>query len=341
MYTLNLTVEDDKKKTDVKLLVGDRLAGESVYTLVQGHNMIDIVPSSLLETLGAPANSLRNSRLFDVAAAAIQQMNITEKDGSELSLRNSPAGWQLTRPMVLPADAATVEDLTAAVINMRVVEFMDHATPSMGLDKPQAVVTFSTTAAMAQPTTMATISASLPDAVKVVFGGFDDVNMQNVFARIPDGTIVKVPVSVLNALDKKPMDLRDKAVVDIDPAKVVKITIATEQMPTTQPMKIAPLPPMPVVLVHRQKTPPTTNPTTMPAMGPVLPQGPKTEWAIAGATQTDADDSKVSALLGELHPLHVEKYLDAVSRAEIGQAIERDPRDEGLENTGGADAHQY
>jgi hypothetical protein len=346
-YTLDLTCEDGKGKTDVKLLVGDRLAGESVYTQVKGHDMIDIVPSSLLDTLGAPANSLRNSNLFDFAAASVQQMNITEKDGSELSLRNSPTGWRLTHPVTIPADAAAVEDLTAAVVNMRVVEFMDHPTLSMGLSKPQAIVTLSTAAPASQPTTMpmaapkatpmaATMTTPVAmsittNPVKVIFGGYDDISMQNVYAQIPDGTVVKVPVSVLQALDKKPLDLRDKNVVDIDPAQVSRITIAVDQIPSTQPATKAsknapppPTPPVPVVLVHRQKAPPATRPaTTLPLMGPILPlpQGPRTEWAIAGATQSDADDSKVSALLGQFHPLHVEKYVEASAAPKSGKRM--------------------
>jgi hypothetical protein len=223
---------------------------------------------------------------------------------------------------------------------------MDHPTLSMGLSKPQAIVTLSTAAPATQPTTMPTAApmttpmaapmttpmamAITTNPVKVIFGGYDDISMQNVYAQIPDGTVVKVPVSVLQALDKKPLDLRDKNVVDIDPAKVSRITIAEDQIPSTQPatkpLKNAPppTPPAPVVLVHRQKAAPATRPaTTLPLMGPILPlpQGPKTEWAIAGATQSDADDSKVSALLGQFHPLHVEKYVEASAAPKSGKRM--------------------
>jgi len=60
-------------------------------------------------------------------------------------------------------------------------------------------------------------------------------------------------------------------------------------------------------------TKPATAPATGPATGPATaPSAPPTKWVlVTGGKRVDADDVKVETLLGGLHPLRANKYLES------------------------------
>ncbi len=315
---------------DTELDVGNRQSiGGGVYVLVKGHDMIDIVPDSILDTLAKPANSLRSDKLFETAPASVQQLTITRRDGTQLVMEKGTTGWLILKPEAMPADGSAVEDLAASVINMQPVSFVDDPSMALGLSKPEATVTFSTAAPSTQPATQPTTKpVPMQGEVKVVFGSYDDVNKKNVFARVPDGTIVTVPASVLEGLSKKPLDLRDKTVINVDPTTVTRLVIASNQPATTQPMaaaveKIVALqrrpkevpimgPPVPKAPTSGATTGPSSRPATLPVV-----EAPKSEWIIAGVKPADADDAKITALLGQFHPLKADKFLEKPGTAKV------------------------
>jgi hypothetical protein len=110
---------------------------------------------------------------------------------------------------------------------------------------------------------------------------------------------------VLDSLNKKPLDLRSKTVVDVDPATVSGIVVSSNQSATTQP--VAPAVKKSVALIKRKKN--VTVGPALPGKTPAVPPAPQTDWQIAGAKPTDADDSKVTSLLGQFHPLKADQYL--------------------------------
>jgi hypothetical protein len=315
-YTINLTCSGGKT---VKLLVGDPLAiGDAVYVKIDGHDKIDVVNNSLVTALDKPASDLRKTQLFDTASSSIQQLTITHKDGSQLVLEKQPKGWQIIKPSLMPADQFSVDDLLSAIINMTPVSFVDDPNDAIGLNKPVDTVTFSTTAPSTQPSTTTT----QPAGVTIKFGGYDDVEKKNVFVQLPDGGIVKAASSMLDTLNKKPLELRDKTVVDLDPEKIQSLSIAITQPATTQP--VAPAVDRTVLLQRRPKetrlgpTLPATKPTTGPTSAPAAPA---TVWVIAGAKPFDADDAKITALLGQFHPLKADKFREAPAPSKARQFV--------------------
>ena len=254
--------------------------------------------------MAKPASDLRKTQLFDaVTASDVQQLTVRQRDKPPLTLQKTAGVWKVAGPQPMPADASAVDELLYAVINMTPVSFVDAPSAAQGLTRPAAVVSFSTAPPSTQPTTG---PATVPAMTTVTFGGYDDVQKKNVFASLSDGTVVKVAASVLTSLDKTPLDVRDKAVVDLDPAKVTAVTIATETTAATQPAS-GPASTRTIVLTRRPPKPllvgparPTTNPTTGPASAPATtPAVPSTDWTVDGAP---ADDAKVTALLAQFHP---------------------------------------
>jgi hypothetical protein len=305
-YTVDLYSGDK----DTKFAIGDEtgIAG-GVYIKINGADHVDVVNRSILDTLEKPANDLRKTQLFETSSSAVQQLTILRKDGSELVLEKQPKGWQMIKPIAQPADTSAVEDILSAVINMTPVEFVDDPSQAFGLNKPVATVIFSATAPSTQPTTSPTEMAG---AVKVIFGSYDDLAKKNIFAQTSGGTTVKVAATVLDSLNKKPLELRNKTVLDFEPAQVQHLSINMDQPATTQPT-VQPATTKLVVLARRKKdlamgpVLPTTNPTTAPAV--------KSDWVVGDKTTVDADDTKVTSLLNDLHPLKADKYLEAAPTA--------------------------
>jgi hypothetical protein len=306
-YTVDLYVGDK----DTKLTIGDTLeVTGGVYIQVAGHEKVDVVDSSFLDSLAKPANDFRKTQLFETASPSVQQIAVAHKDGSQLVLEKQAKGWQIIKPVAIPGDSSAAEYLVSSVINMSPVEFVDDPSTAIGFDKPTAVVTFSTVAPSTQPTTM---PSEMVGGVKVIFGDYDGLQKKNVYVKLPAGNVVKVAATVLDSLNKKPFEMRDKIVIDFDPAMIQKMTIDMNQPATTQPTT-QPAAAKLVIMQRRKKdltlgpVLPTTTPTTAPA--PV----PQTDWQVMQKTPVDADDTKITTLLGQFHPLKADKYLESPSK---------------------------
>ncbi len=296
-YTVDVTAGG---KTS-KLAVGNKLGvGDGVYAQVAGSDSIDVVPATLLDTLAKPVSDLRKKQLFDgVTSSDVKQFSITRKDGTKLELQKTGSAWKVVGANPMPADTTAVEDVLATVINLTPVSFVDDPSEAVGLTHPADVVSFSTAAPTTAPAT-----GPAPTLVKI--GGYDDVQKKNVFAALADGTTVKVAATVLETLNKSPLDLRDKTVLDVDPATVTRVEVATESTATTQPTS-KPASSKTLVLTRRPAKPVVMGPSTKPTSGPST--APSTVWMLDGAS--DADDAKVTTLLGQFHPLKADKYLAA------------------------------
>jgi hypothetical protein len=149
------------------------------------------------------------------------------------------------------------------------------------------------------------------------------------------GTIVKVSASSLDQFKKKPIELRDKRVLNIDPQTVTKISIAIDKPATTQPTTQEAV--QKNVVLERNKqinamptTVPgiqealaaTTGPSTGPSTGPTTlaatkPAEPPSKWKLTSKDNADADDSKVESLLSELHPLRADKFIESVPLIQV------------------------
>jgi hypothetical protein len=152
--------------------------------------------------------------------------------------------------------------------------------------------------------------------------GFLDLQKKNVFLTTSAAdTVAQVAATTLDTFKKKPLELRDKQVVDVDPSSIKSLTIETHLPATTQPTT-RPASDSTIVLAHRPPptsapaTEPATQPTTVassqPATKPAPQSAPLSKWIITSTTQpTDATDTRVTAILNALHPLKVDKYLES------------------------------
>jgi hypothetical protein len=292
----------------VKFAVGEKSAvGDTLYVQLDGKSMADLIPATdLSDKLAKGVDNYRKKELVSTPSDQITQVSVTHADGSKLSLKRTGTDWQVTAPTTMPADSSAASDLTYAITGLRADSFVDPKhVPATALAHPQLTVTYSGTTP-ATPTT-------------IIFGSYDDILKKNVYSTVVgSNSVAKVPATSLDSFKKKPLELRDKKIVNIDPEQVSKLTVTSTQSATTQPTtrpasnKFVALsrrkidhtlgPVLPVA---------TTVPTTRPTTGPVAttkPVEPPSKWVIDGTVA--ADDAKVTKLLGDLHPLTADKYRD-------------------------------
>jgi hypothetical protein len=305
----------------LKFDVGDRNAMGDLYVKVEGKKEADVVSADVYDRLSKPAGELRDKQLVTASPADIKQLTI-DAEGQKLVLQKKGAAWELTEPKKLPVDEAVATDLVGAVTGLRASDWVAKDSPDVAkaqFDKPLMTVAFTTAAPATQP---ATAPASQPAWTTITFGQYEDIRHQKVYARLSDtNAVVKTVATPIETLTKKPIELRDKKVLDVPAEQVSKISILTDlpagPSPTTKPAKKS------QVEIERRKQ--VADATTRPAAGtqpttqaaatqPAATQAakaPASTWELKSDPKGDADDEGVRSLLADLHPLRATKFHDA------------------------------
>ncbi len=336
-----------------RMNVGRRASvGDSLYLQVEGDAQATVVSASLWEQLDKPYSKYRDSRLTNIASSDIRQVAIERKDGRMLLHRTGEDKWEMLEPQKMPADSTEVGEVLSAISFLSANEFVDEAdipTPVRPDKNSRATVWCSKEAPSTQPSAVLPTTRGAGTIIRV--GGYDSILKKNVYVAVSDpAAMATVSATSVEAFNRKPLDLRDRKIVDVDPATVSSIRVITDKPATTQPTTMpashdemvierrketekveaggaattqpAPKAPatqpaaevdgiQPALLAEVPETQPTTQPATQPATQPVIPPPPPSTWVVATTQPTDAQDSKVDDLLRKFSPLRVDKYLEA------------------------------
>lgn len=321
-FVVELTA--DGKTT--KLAVGDEnKIGDSLYVLVNDQQDPQIVATAVYDQLNKQPTDYRSKKLTDLAFGQtndIKELSITQ-NGKTMRLEKQGSDWQIVEPKKMPADGAAVSSVLSAIADLNASDFVSSpsAPASYGLAKPTLTVAYSTNA----PTT--TPATSKPTrGHEIAFGRFATIEQNAVFASVDGGPVATVTTSSEDSFKKTALDLRDKKVVDIDPAHVTGFTLSINRSATTQPTT-KPAEQVEYTIARRKEprtlgptlpaatTEPTTKPgvaSTQPATQPaVAGTQPASKWVIESGGSGDANDADVDALLTALHPLQATKFLES------------------------------
>lgn len=335
------TIELTAGGKDYTLLVGDKLAAsDGVYVSRKDKSETQVVASELLEKLAKPASSYRDPKLVAMTVAQVGQVTLAKADGTKIVLVRAGGNWKVTEPKEMPAEKNDVDDIILGLTGLRANEWIAEDTKdaaSYQLDQPRITATLSgmpTTlpAGVAAPSAT-TAPTSQPASVTIKIGRYEDALKHDIYVTTSQNPVVaKVGATVLGQIDKKPLDLRDRKVFEIDPAQVASITIASDLVATTKPTsrpaskttvtlkrrhEAVALGPTPIATkpATTTSTAPSTGPTSNPATTQATTQAatqPLTKWeVVAGESTKPADDAKVDALLSQFHPLRATKYLES------------------------------
>ncbi len=346
-YTIDLATTSGKSDT---ITVGDKTAvGDSLYVKLNNDSQAKVVSADLLEKISKPASTYRDPRMVDLSSGAVTKVTIKKPTG-ELVLAKTGENWNVVAPTPMPAEKSDVDDILFALTGVRAAEFVAEDTKDAKLyqlDQPRFTAILSSApapttlpvgvAAASKPTTTPT---SQPADVVIKFGRYDDVMKKNVLVTTSQTPIVaKVAATVIDTINKKPLDIRDRKVLDIDANLVSAIEIHSDIAATTRPTTKPAVKKDVTIKRRHEAAAPATAPSTKPAMvastAPATKPAattqattkatttmaaattapatqPATKWEVASGSETKAaDDSKVDSLLSQLHPLRAQKYLEA------------------------------
>jgi hypothetical protein len=304
----------DGKITDLSL--GNKTSlGDLVYAQVGGGD-VNLIPASLKDAMETVGDQLRDHHLFSSQTMDAQQIQITY-GGSQISLVKNDGKWQILQPQQLPGDSTQIESLLNSLLNAQASDFVKPDAPELAyasFDHPTLVAWASAQPPSTQPALVEPLTTrpSGTGGITLTIGAPTSLSKDAYFAKSSDGVVAKISSDVVNSLEKSPLDLRDRNVLNIAPADVTGISIIHNiyAPATTLPAGLRRLP------AKTQKLLFVRRPVAAQPIGPALdatrpatiPSGPATIWEFPDDPNTPVDDSKVAALLGQFQPLRVEDY---------------------------------
>lgn len=204
-----------------ELQIGARsAAGDQVYVQIVGRPGIYVVEATLIDRLPRTVNDWRETALLNLAGLNFDRVE-TIKNGGGLALQRDPATklWQLSRPQQR-ADQVKVQAWFEKIRLARAVDFVTDDPKAdleaFGLQPPALELSFGQGTNQVQ---------------RVQFGRSPTNDPASVFARrLSQTNIVLVPKTFLETLHTPFTELRDRRLVDFDPAAVDLIEVrGTEQ----------------------------------------------------------------------------------------------------------------
>lgn len=221
---LDLTVaqlDPAAPRKSYQLLIGDDTkTGNRLYVLTPDTGRIHVVSRSLAESVGLPLASLRTEAIFTIPVFEVRSLNIQTGAPANLKVRlrrDNTAHWGFETPILARADKAGVETTINALNALTAKTFPDRvAADRTGLDAPVLRLTFEGNARR-ETLLLGAVAAD---------GEY--------YARFEDKSVVfttAVPADLLKKLRSAHEELRDRHVLDFDPATVTSLTLSAPGQP--------------------------------------------------------------------------------------------------------------
>jgi Domain of unknown function (DUF4340) len=216
---VTVTVTTTANKTLAGIEVGRTTpVGYSTYIKRSDRPAVMLTSSAFQAGMEKTVNDMRDRGLMAFKVDDVDKLTISHAGAPAIELDNQNGAWKIVKPVSYPADASRVQQVLSALENLRVADFVsDHPTDvaRYGLEKPHFTITVDTSGKKG------TERQSLLFGSKQNGGGEEGVYVQR--AGLPP--VYTVHSWELSSLDKSILDLRDKTVLAIDPAKVARVEI--------------------------------------------------------------------------------------------------------------------
>ena len=277
----------------MKFALGERTAlGDVMYVQVEGNAKPDVVSAQAYDALRKPVNELRDKNLLHVSSDKIQQISLKRADGPQIELQRKDGHWQETAPQSFQADSDVVDRLLSSITSLQASAFVTANAVSPAathLSDPQVLLTISSSnGPTTAPSTGPATAPSEPTIIRI--GQYDNIRKENVYASVSDSSeVVKIGASHLDDFKQKPIDFRDKMLVDINPDLVSSFKIVPIIKPTTQPTSQLATGLHEVTIERRKQLPPVLGPelpagVTLPTSSPSAPATQVSNVTVAPAT---------------------------------------------------------
>ncbi len=197
-----------------------------VYTRLNGTGSVFSVPKTLVDSLEGGALALLAPQLWSVPTDKMRSLEITRGVSAEkYAIKLDNGQWKLSGPFDATVPKPTVDPLIAAVAELKADKFetLTVTDPAKyGFDKPSLRIVL-------QYLETVPMMAEQPATRTLVIGKPTPEGASR-YAKVEGGTnpaVFTVPETVLKSTDKPALELLDKTLLSLDPAKIATVQITT------------------------------------------------------------------------------------------------------------------
>jgi hypothetical protein len=209
---------DPSRRREVHLYGGiENTFDGSTYLRRGNEKPVYAVDGSAKLALEKSTFDLRDKEVLAIDEPSLKQIDFKSKANKYVLERGEANAWQLKSPKQGPADAATVTSMLSGLRNDRALAFAVDAADERkrtGINSPVADVTF---------------TPASGDPIRIRLGKAKVGSDEKAFALREagqDSVLAEVPLAAVSALDKSPLDLRDKAVLTFNRDEVARISFS-------------------------------------------------------------------------------------------------------------------
>jgi hypothetical protein len=304
--TINFT---DAKKPSHTLVVGKQKQFKDEYYARLDDGPVMLLKKDLFETLNRDSLAYRPAQAWQVAADKIVELRVT-KEGQPFTLHKQDKDWKLTGPFDVTVKENAVQGMTDELSQLRSEKYVAQGTKDFakfGLDKPYMEVTVvSREPAKAEPKKdedekktdkkdekvekkddkQAAKKEEPKETTQTLQIGKHDESGKSRYARVGAGdAIFLVGDKALAALDRGPLDLLDKKLLDLDTSSVTQVrfkgtnTFALEKQKDDWKVTGSPAPPF---TAEQPAVNDVLKPWSHLSAEKYAAYGPKIDWASFG-----------------------------------------------------------
>ena len=206
-FELAVTVKDKTQR----LLLGDETpAGSGVYAALAGDPRVFTIATYRKTSLDKTLNDLRDKRLLAVSADKVSRLEIAGKNG-QIEFGHNKDEWQILKPKPMRADTFAVSELVRKLTDAR----MDLSTSDKTATESESAFAKNAPVATVKLTDeSSTQQLQIRKAKDVYYGK----------SNLVDG-VYKLDASLVDAIDKKVDDFRNKKLFDFGYADPNKLEI--------------------------------------------------------------------------------------------------------------------
>jgi hypothetical protein len=198
-----------KNGTTHKVTLGDKdFTNANVYALVDSNPDVYLLPNSLLTSTDKTAEDLRDRSVLhlDADQAATTEMKTA---ASDIILKKSPSGWDMTKPEAAAADSDAVTSIISSVATGKMMAVASETADNLakyGLTTP--AVTFIATNDIGQASTLV-VGKKQGDNYYA-----HDISRPTIF-EIDEALYKKLTQSAGDVLDKTPIHVDESTIAEI------------------------------------------------------------------------------------------------------------------------------
>ncbi len=191
----------------VKLFFGKDSAFEDrMYARLDGSNDIYLIDKSLNTIVDSEPGNFRDTVLVGMNPAQVDRVVIRGSKNGEIEIVRSATGWNIVKPLAVPADAAFVERFLKSLLGIPVLAIMANDSGDLGvhgIEEGKFEIAF--------------FVEGRQTPLVIRFGNLPEAWPETVLAQFTGRDIIaRLPLSARGLLDVGPDDFRDRRLLPMD-----------------------------------------------------------------------------------------------------------------------------